>query len=43
MCPSLLKADHNLALAQSRSLVFQLGVACCRTNVPPRSSGSAKR
>ena len=42
MWPSLLKADHNLEFAQSR-LVFQLGVACCRTNVAPRSSGSAKR
>ena len=33
----------KLALAQSPSLVFQLGVACCRTSVAPRWSGSAKR
>lgn len=33
----------KLALAQTRSLVFQLGVACCLANVPTRPSRSAKR
>ena len=33
----------KLALAQSRSLVFELGVPGCRTSVTPRWSGSAKR